>query len=184
MQQLHKELWCDIKDFEGLYEVSNYGRVRSYDKVVNAANNSTRIIKGKIMSLTNSEGGYLKVGLTKNKKVYNKCIHRLVGLHFIENPNNYLELNHIDKNKTNNYYYNLEWCTRKQNNDHSQITQKLNSSKKVKVGQYNKNNELLKIWEGMREAACELGYKNHTGISKCCRGLSKTYKSYIWKYYE
>jgi hypothetical protein len=100
----NKELWLPIKGYEGLYEVSNTGFVRS-------------IKSDKVLKMEN-KNGYFSVNLYKNGQVH-KYVHRLVAQTFIDNPNNHQEVNHIDCNKHNNRVDNLEWCDRKQNLKHS-----------------------------------------------------------------
>ena len=91
------EIWKDIKDYEGLYQVSNLGRVRSLDRVVLQKNGFLKTIKGKILSPNKcgslKYGGYLFIGLSKESVVKRKYIHRLVAEAFIPNPNNYSEIN-------------------------------------------------------------------------------------------
>lgn len=90
------EIWKDIKDYEELYQVSNFGRVKSLY--------TNRILKGS----KNNRGGYLKVSLCKNNIKSTKTIHRLVAQAFIPNPENKPQVNHIDENKTNNMVSNIE----------------------------------------------------------------------------
>lgn len=106
-----KEIWKDIKNYEGLYQISSLGRVRS----LLFRNGTTRKKQTKLLSQTNNGNGYLIVSLSKNKKRKNKYIHRLVAEAFIPNDKNYKIINHIDKNKQNNNVNNLEWCTQKYN---------------------------------------------------------------------
>lgn len=110
---MENEIWKPIPGYEGLYEVSNLGRVRSI-KYFNPANNKI-YIRTRVLKPSKHENGYLRVGLCKNCKEKKFRIHRLVGMVFISNPNNYLEINHIDGNKENNCVSNLEWCTREYN---------------------------------------------------------------------
>lgn len=113
------EIWKDVIGYEGLYQVSNFGNVRSLDRIVNKPNGVSYIRKGKICKQSKSNLGYMTVGFTvKNIKV-NKYVHRLVAEAFITNINNYPQVNHIDCDKTNNKVYNLEWCTNSQNHIHA-----------------------------------------------------------------
>lgn len=185
------EIWKDIQGYDGLYQVSNLGRVRSYDREVKCRGNSKRIIKGKILSPSRhgkvcKDGSYyLHVGLTDfNKTTKYITIHRLVALAFCpnSNPELYTEVNHIDENKHNNQANNLEWCSRAENNHHSLITETLNESKKKSVLQLTTSGEIIKEFSGVREAARELGLKTHKHISECCNGKAKTAGGFCWKW--
>ena len=110
---MEKEIWRDIPEYEGLYQISNYGRVRSLDTIINckgAKNIDKHIRYGKILKQSKNPKGYYYVNLSKDGKVKNTRVHRLVALCFVNNPNNLKLINHIDGNKLNNYYINLEWC--------------------------------------------------------------------------
>lgn len=113
------EIWKPVKDFEGLYEVSNLGRVRSLPKPINYKGIKTVLYKGKVLKGSQDKAGYIHVILHKNTKPYVRLVHRLVAVAFIPNPNNYREVNHINANKTDNRVENLEWCTCQQNKDHA-----------------------------------------------------------------
>ena len=121
-----KEIWKPIKDYEGLYEISNFGNVKILARNYTRYNYLTKRyniikVKEKITQGT-INGGYRRICLTKNKVEKNKHIHKLVAEAFIPNPNNYSYVNHIDGNKQNNYIDNLEWCTLYQNNTHAYKT--------------------------------------------------------------
>lgn len=116
-----KEIWKTIKDYEGLYEISNLGRIKSLKKWCGNKYKAKWIEEESILTPTNNGTGYLIIGLRKDTHRKNKYIHRLVAEHFIENPHNYKEVNHIDFNKRNNIVSNLEWCDRKENVEHSRI---------------------------------------------------------------
>ena len=115
---MNKEIWKDIKGFEGLYQVSNMGEVKSLDRKViqyNGYNYSERIYKGKMLKSAISRNGYKRVVLQNVNAKKNCCVHRLVAEAFIPNPNNLLIINHKDENKLNNQVENLEWCTQSYN---------------------------------------------------------------------
>ena len=99
------EKWKDIRGYEGLYQVSNFGNVRS--------------IRNNIILKPYLKNGYLAVHLVVSGRVVHKYVHRLVAEHYIENPNNQREVNHLDCDKRNNDVTNLEWCDRKRNLQHS-----------------------------------------------------------------
>lgn len=101
-----QEVWRDIKGYENLYQISNFGNVKS-------------IRRNMVMKQSKNVWGYPTVSLYKDKNEKRYAIHRLVGLNFIENPLNKPEINHIDGNKENNRVENLEWCTRSENMKHS-----------------------------------------------------------------
>nr|DAO38314.1 MAG TPA: homing endonuclease [Caudoviricetes sp.] len=101
-----QEIWKDIEGYEGLYQVSNFGRVKSLDRYV-LRNENTLFVKGIVLSQLNNRG-YLTVRLCNSGKYKNYFVHRLVANAFIHNDNNYSEINHIDENKHNNHVDNLE----------------------------------------------------------------------------
>ena len=111
---MQDEVWKDIPGYEGLYQVSNLGRVKSMSRQKKHSYNSVAQLKEKILTPINI-CGYHRVILRKNNKAHNKFIHRLVAEAFIDNINNYNEVNHKDENKTNNRVDNLEWCSHKYN---------------------------------------------------------------------
>lgn len=113
------EIWKPVKGFEGLYEVSNTGFVKSLPRV-KVNNKGKQITKERILKFNDFNNGYLKVPLTNGnhiKRYY--LVHRLVAEAFIDNPNNLPQVNHIDGNKENNHVSNLEWCTREDNIKHA-----------------------------------------------------------------
>lgn len=117
---MDNEIWKPCKDYEGLYEVSNLGRVRSCDKQV-WNGNGYYFKKGAIKKLIYRDDGYVTVNLYKNNKGKNKRVHRLVAHAFINNPKplEYNDVNHIDCDRTNNRVENLEWCNPLENHRHS-----------------------------------------------------------------
>ena len=136
-----QEIWKDITGYEGLYQVSNFGRIRSLDRV----STSGRHLKGKIMKPVANP--YMRIALCKDGNKISFIVHRLVAEAFIPNPNNYTCINHKDEDKTNNNVDNLEWCTYKYNNIYSNIAQRsaLTRAGKALTSQHRKNlSEALK----------------------------------------
>lgn len=159
-----QEIWKDIKGYEGLYQVSNLGRVKSLKK--------SKIITPKLIH------SYFSVILYNKKNYKNFRIHRLVAQAFISNPNNYPQVNHIDGNKLNNVLENLEWCTQSHNMKEAYRIG-LEKPQKIKVNQYDLFGNFIKTWDSIKNI--EIFYNNRH-ISDCCKGKRKTACGYIWKY--
>ena len=168
------EEWKDIKNYEGLYQISSLGRVKSLPKERNNGINNEIILKQ-----CTDKKGYKRVNLYKNKKSTRVLVHRLVAEAFLNNPNNYPLINHKDENPSNNKVENLEWCTYKYNNEYNGKHKK--SCKPVI--QYDKNMNFINVFESAREASriLKIQYKN---ISACCRGLRNSCGGYKWKFKE
>ena len=132
------EEWRPIEGYEGLYEVSSYGRVRSLDRYVKTCYEAYKLHKGKILSPAKDKNGYLKVHLCCNGKHNIIRVHRLVCKAFIPNPDNLPEVNHKDEDKTNNSVDNLEWC------DHS-----YNISYGTRTERQKKTNIQNGFWTGL-----------------------------------
>ena len=126
-----QEIWKDIEGYEGLYQVSNFGRVKSLDRYV-LRNGNSLFVNGIVLSQLNNRG-YLTVRLCNSGKYKNYLVHRLVANAFIRNDNNYSEINHIDENKHNNHVDNLEWCDRKYNVNYGSRADKFSNSMKGKL---------------------------------------------------
>ena len=106
------EVWKDVVGYEGYYQVSNLGRIKSLNRYVKAKNNSKKLMKSKVLKPVKNDRGYLMVVLSKNAKKRKIFVHRLVAEAFIPNPSNYPQVNHIkEMEKDNNNVINLEWCT-------------------------------------------------------------------------
>lgn len=185
-----EEVWKDIKDYEGLYQVSNFGKIRKLRFINNICN------KNKIFFITPQKvNGYYHVVLYKNGKYKDKLLHRLIAETFIPNIKNYLEVNHKNGDKTDNRVENLEWCTRKQNMQHAVKTglyispnkgrYGANSYKALKVKMLNKeNNEVIKIFGSIIDAAHYIGANKSCHIVSCCKGRLKTAYGYKWEYFN
>ena len=133
-----EEIFKDIKGYEGLYQISNLGRIKSL--------NYNRTGKEKLLKQSINSNNYFKITLSKNNVMKNFCTHVLVAKAFIENPNMLSCVNHIDGNKQNNRVDNLEWVTYKQNTIHA-YNHNLMNHFKVKVIQYEKNMNVIKEYK-------------------------------------
>lgn len=181
MEDYKDEIWKPIKDYEGLYEVSNYGRVRSLDHKVAISNGNYRTSRGKLMSLCKTSHGYLFVSLGRGNK---RSIHRLVANAFIENPYNLPCVNHKDEVKDNNHVENLEWCDKSYNALYGSCQDKLRKYKNVPVYMIDKiSMNIIQRFDSMKIAMQETGIGKEM-ISMVCRGIRKTAGGYIWKYAE
>lgn len=118
-----EEIWKDIIGYENLYRVSNLGQVYSIGGVsIPNRGGSFRLSKSRVLSLNPFDDGYCRVSLKRDRKQKMFLVHRLVALHFLENPENKQQVNHLDGNKSNNIYTNLEWATKLENQRHAIAT--------------------------------------------------------------
>ena len=160
-----KEIWKDKKDYEGHYQVSNFGRVKSI-----------KFGKERILKPVTNSSGYLLVELYKNNIKKKYSVHRLVAEAFIPNPYNLPQVNHKDENKLNNNVDNLEWCTNEYNINYGTRTERYSKP----VLQYTLDGEFVREWPSARE--CGRNGFNQGSVSACCRGELKKHKGFIWKY--
>ena len=175
------EIWRDIQGYEGLYQVSNYGRVKSLERnFTNGINGCTIKHIDEHILIPQNEKGYLRVNLYKNGKQKFCSIHRLVAEAFIPNPNNYPQVNHKDEDKANNKITNLEWCTAQYNNTYGTCKKRMAETQSKTVYQYTLDGELAREWSSTAECGRNGFNRNH--ISSCCNGRLKTHKGYKWSY--
>ena len=193
-----EEVWKEVGiikgvDYTGLYQVSNYGEVKSLERI----DNNNHPVKEKILEPVKNTKGYLSVGLCRNGVCTPSRINRIMGLTFIPIPEHLkhlpldkLEVDHIDGNRANNRLDNLCWADRS-GNERNPITRKRISQSLVNnpklsqpVLQIDKNtNELIKEWTSMAEAERQLGIRQ-SNISACCRGVNrhKSAGGFKWQY--
>lgn len=162
------EIWKDVPGYEGIYHVSNLGRVRRTFK-----NGRSNILRGK-----KDKDGYIEVILSNGKKKYVR-LHRLVAEVFVPNPENKPQVNHKDRTKHNNVESNLEWATASENTVHAFVTGR--NVHKRPIVQYTKNMEIVALWDSIAEASKTLNINNNN-ICTCCRGSLPSAGGYVWRY--
>ena len=170
------ELWKDIEGYEGLYQVSNMGRVKHLN-----FNNTGR---EKVMKPASREDRYTVVSLCKGGKKKNCYVHRLVACAFIPNTDGKEEIDHINTIRTDNRVDNLRWATHKENNNNVLTRPKhagANNPKARKVLQFTKEGVFIREWDCIRDASRKLGV-GHQHISSCCLGKRKIAYGFVWKY--
>jgi hypothetical protein len=165
-----QEIWKDIEGYEGLYQVSNIGRVKSFPRHGTVAN-------GKIMKQHYDSKGYARVCLSKNGQKQNCKTHRLVAKAFIPNPHHYKQVNHRDENKYNNNVCNLEWCDNRYNATYNERMKKIAKkiSRKIRCVETNET------FPSISEASRKMGIC-HSSIVYVCQGKFKQIKGYHFIY--
>ena len=181
------EIWKDIEGYEGIYEMSSYGRVRSLNRYVRH-NNRPYHIKGRILKNMKANG-YYYVHLHRDDGTSQKYrVHRLVACSFIPNPDNLPQVNHKNENKEDNRVGNLEWVTAKQNCNHGTRNKRMGEALQIQprckeVEQLTLDYKHLNTYPSIKCAARLTGI-DHTTISLCCRGKLNTSGGYRWKFKE
>ena len=165
-----EEIWKEIPGFEGLYQVSNYGEIRSTPRRGTAGG----VMKGHV-----DQKGYINITLRKDGMQYTQKLHRLIAITFIPNPHNYPEINHKDENKQNNRVDNLEWCTTSYNHEYG--TRTLRAS--IRCGKPIRCIETGVEYPGARWAARELNIDS-SSITKALKNPNRTCGGYHWQYIE
>jgi hypothetical protein len=164
------ETWKDIEGYEGLYQVSDLGNVKSLT--------FHRAKKEQVLKLSTDRRGYPQCFLYADGRRRCLSVHRLVAAAFVPNEDSKPQVNHINGIKTDNRAVNLEWCTNTENQHHAS-ERGLKSS--VKVMQYDLHGNFVREWGSMAKAAKSVGVTRES-IFACCNGQAKTIKGYIWKY--
>lgn len=188
------EIWKDIIGYEGTYQISNLGRIKSLERILPSdgirvqSHRKERLLKG-----NKDRKGYHRISLSVNcvkSKMLSK--HRLVAIYFVDNPYNKPEVNHINGIKSDNRAVNLEWVTRSENQYHAYATGLKKPAKSTRGGKYNSRSKpilqifedgTIKKWEGIRRAAIGLNL-SPGNIGMACKGRHKKCGGFKWEYAE
>ncbi|MCF1614809.1 NUMOD4 motif-containing HNH endonuclease [Tetragenococcus koreensis] len=169
-----EEKWRNILGFEGYYQVSNFGRVKSLDRVDCRGHN----LKSMVLKQRYDKDGYKLVYLSKQSKGQSYLVHRLVAIAFIKNIDNKPQVNHINENKFDNNVNNLEWCTSKENVNHGTGIERRKRTKSV-IAVNIKTGKKLEF--SSCKAAAEFGF-NQSQISNCCNRIEGYYTHFGYKF--
>jgi len=188
---LVSEIWKDVVGYEGIYQVSNYGNVRSIDRIIKRGNHSFTK-KGQIKATGINNRGYCDIMLCKGAKYEHHVVHKLVALAFIPNPENKDFINHKNGNKLNNCVDNIEWVTMSENNQHAYNTGLKIGAATGKFGELNHSSKaicmvnkttgkVIKEFSAIHDAAREMKL-SATGICAAIKGRSSSCGGYKWIY--
>ena len=175
-----EEKWKAIEKYEGFYEVSNLGKVRSINRLVTYTNGKKANHRGNILKQTKAHNGYLRVCLSKNNEKKSFQVHSLVAKAFVPKPKGKNQVNHLNEIKTDNRHVNLNWLTAKENINYGTGIERRAKSRGVKVSQLSKSGDIVKVWPSMSEAGRHgFDFRN---IYACCIGRQKSHRGYRWQY--
>lgn len=167
------EIWRDIPDYEGLYQVSTLGNVKSL-----SYKNSG---KERLLKPSKNNDGYFQVKLYKNGEGRKFTAHRIVALAFISNPENLPQINHKNEIKTDNRVENLEWVTPKENCNYGTRNERKRYKMRKPILQYTKDGVFIREWDSATNVEKELNL-SQGNITKCCKEKLKSAYGFVWRY--
>lgn len=177
------EIWKDIKGYEGMYQVSNFGNVKAVERTKYIKHWTGSIAKHTypehLLTFKKIKNKYPQVNLYDGSRIRTATVHRLVAETFIPNPDNLPCVNHKDENTTNNRVDNLEWCTWEYNNNYGNHI----NCRCHPIEQYDLNGNLIRSYKSIRSVCRELNLPKN-GILNCCKGLKQSAYGFVWKYKE
>lgn len=181
IKDFESEEWRDVPGYEGYYEVSNIGRIKSVDRIITKSNGASTRFFPHILSFSD-RFGYFRVCLYKCGKKRFFFVHQLVAMAFIPNPNKFPVINHKNECPQDNRVDNLEWCTQRYNlsygNRNTKAYSKIREKMGVPIDQYSLDGKYIKTYACVNDAGKE-GF-SHGGIRQCITKLVRQYKGYIW----
>lgn len=177
-----EEVWKDVVGYEGFYQISSLGRVKSLERVVFDKDGIRRFCTtDKILAQSFNTQGYPQVSLYAHGNQKNITVHRLVAETFISKPDSFSQVNHIDENKLNNAVSNLEWCTEQYNLNYGTRIKRSAEKRARPVMQMNCDGAVIRTFKSAREAHNKYGY-SYKNISACCHGKKKSHAGYNWAF--
>lgn len=173
-----KEEWRDVVGYEGYYQVSNMGRVKSLDRYIQCKDGRTKLYKGSLKKTTKHKIGYMCVGLNIDDVFSLYYVHRLVAIAFINGDHFDREVNHINEIRDDNRLINLEWVTHRENINHGTCPKRISEKGSRPVIGICVYSGLPHFYTSLSRARID-GYDS-TSISKCCHKKLKTHKNKYW----
>lgn len=188
MKSWENEIWLPVIGWQDVYEVSNFGRIRSIPRQIVYLRGFVRNYNNYSLLSPYDGDEYFYVNLSKNQKRERTSIHRLVGIHFVPNPFKKPEINHLDGNKKNNHYLNLEWTTRKENDHHSVknglkwLPSRNGKNVSKPIIQLDLNGVFIREWPSIKEAV-RAGFNNGNLSQVLNNKAGRTqHRGYKWKF--
>lgn len=176
------EIWKDIIEYEGLYQISSHGRVKSMKRKAINGKGILRTVREKYLKLI-EQRGYLYAALYKDGVSKWYLVHRLVGNAFIPNERGLPFINHKDENKHNNHVDNLEWCDRKYNNSYGTHNERVAKARMLPVVKLDMEGRYIRTYQSAKDAEIDNGLSKGQ-ICKCCKGKRASAGGFKWKYKE